>query len=88
MSPSTPPHLSQVPSAEALPLGHAAGLGLEGAVWAFLGEDRFSKGPQRWHPQLSSQDPTAVRVPATPSRLILLLEAPSHPPLFRASHGP
>lgn len=43
MPPSTPPRLSQVPSAEALPPGRAAGLGLR-AAWAILGEDRFSRG--------------------------------------------
>lgn len=59
----------------------AAGLELEGAFWALLGEDRFSKGlsllkHQRWQPQLSTQDPTAVRV-ASPMRSgrILLLES-------------
>ena len=72
----------------------AAGLELEGAFWVLLGEDRFSKGlgllkHQRWQPQLSTQDPTAVRVVSrTRSGRILLLAAPSHPLLFRASHAP
>lgn len=43
-APLHPPRLSQVPSAKVLPAGCAAGLGLEGAVQAFLGEDRFSRG--------------------------------------------
>lgn len=57
MSPSTPPHLSQVPSAEALPLGHAAGLGLEGAVRAFLDEDRFSRGLRDGTPSSLARTP-------------------------------
>ena len=65
--------------------------GVEGAVQAFLSEDRFSRALGDSTPSSLARtpvDPTAVTVSPTPSRLILLLEAPSHPPLFRASHGP